>query len=302
MAGSTHRFVLDAPYVTSPDKVPDDLRAKIAAGQCILFIGAGASLGATDAEGRRLPSWSTLIDELWGLLNEEAPQDPMVIAEARDLLHPEVGELLIVTEWIEKELGPRKFAEYNRKRLGTATNSVVHDILSAKNFRAVITTNYDDLVEKYWAAKNKSPFVVFPHTSAAQIGLATDVLNDRNATQTPVIKVHGTWSQPEAVVFGPRSYREIMFANDSFRQFMAHLFTAYTILFVGFSFKDPNFQSVLQWIYTAAKGNIPTHYATLENRGRLFKNYMRQNFNIRMLTYPVPPLDHSECLKILQDL
>lgn len=83
---------------------------------------------------------------------------------------------------------------------------------------------------------------------------------------------------------------------------MAELFTQYTALFVGLSFKDPNLQSLLQWIYTAAGGHVPTHYATMENRGSVFKRFMLNNFRVRILTYPVPPSDHSASLEILRAL
>ena len=41
MAGETHRFVLNAPYVVEPDKIPEALTDVIGDGRCILFLGAG---------------------------------------------------------------------------------------------------------------------------------------------------------------------------------------------------------------------------------------------------------------------
>jgi hypothetical protein len=93
-----------------------------------------------------------------------------------------------------------------------------------------------------------------------------------------------------------------MYNNPGFRNFMAEMFTQYTVLFVGLSFRDPNLQSLLQWVRTQTNGNMPMHYGTLENRGQVFKLFMQNNHNVRLLTYPVPPDDHSKCLTILRKL
>jgi SIR2-like domain len=300
MASEWHQYALDVAYVRHSDAVPADLSQSIDNGKCVLFIGAGASLGAVDRLGQKLPSWGRMVGELVKLLDQEAPQDISVQNEVQDLLN--LGELLALSEWIDSELNPNKFAEFLEERLGTARNSQVHDILARHRFAAVVTTNYDALVEEYWRNAGQSPIVVTPHMSAAEIGQARRLLNSPRPDRIPIIKPHGTWERPDTLVFGPRTYRQIMFANDSFRAFMSELFTQYTVLFVGLSFKDPNLQSLLQWTYTLAGGRVPTHYATMENRGAVFKRFMLNNFRVRILTYPVPPTDHSACLDILRAL
>jgi SIR2-like protein len=298
MPGETHRFFLEVPYVDKTDPVPTQLKEAIAEKKCLLFLGAGASLGATDENGKRLPSWATLIQELLAELDDEGGQVPQ--PEAQDLF--ELGELLALSEWLDGNLSRNRFSQYLRRRLGTAQNSPVHDVLSTKNFAAVMTTNYDNLVEDYWGSAGKRPFVVTPHMSESEISLATDALRDTRGTRLPVIKPHGTWERPDSLVFGPRTYRQIIFDNEPFRRFMSTVLTQYTILFVGLSFKDPNLISLLQWVHTQSKGTAPIHYATMENRGQIFKRFMLENHNVRLLTYPVPPIDHSAAQSIFESL
>jgi hypothetical protein len=300
MPGERHEMALDVCYVREPDGVPGDLAERLAAGKCVLFLGAGASLGAVDGNGNRLPSWGRLVDELVGLLSKESQPSREIDAEIGDLQY--LGELLVISEWIDSNLNPIRFADYLQDRLGSAKNSLVHEILSKKNFAAVFTTNYDALAEDYWRAAGRQPVVITPHLGATDIAQARRLLGQPGSGRIPIIKPHGTWERPDTLVFGPRTYRQIMYNNQAFRNFMAEVFTQHTVLFVGLSFKDPNLQSLLQWVYTLAEGNIPTHYATLENRGEVFKRYMWRNFNVRLLTYPVPPADHSACLAILRAL
>jgi hypothetical protein len=284
-------------YARKVDEIPRHLRSALAENQCVLFLGAGASMSAVDVQGEKLPHWGMMLSELLNRLQDQAP-DPEIVAENQDLL--DKGDLMSPSEWIDSKLGRYEFIHYLQQRLATASESPVHEILSAKPFRAVMTTNYDNLIEDYWHRNGRNPFVVIPQNTTA-ITTATQALQG-NLQRTPVIKAHGSWDNPDSLVFGPKSYREIMFRNEPFRQFMSRIFGNYVVLFVGFSFRDPNFQSVLQWIYTTTEGQIPTHYAILDSRGPVFKHYMERNYNIRMISYPAPAGDHSALLRILQSL
>ena len=63
--------------------------------------------------------------------------------------------MMITEEWIDSKLGAFKFTHYMIERLGTAKYSRVHEILSTKPFRAVMTTNYDRLTEIHWEKQGK---------------------------------------------------------------------------------------------------------------------------------------------------
>src|SRR5262249_9055005 len=158
-----------------------------------------------------------------------------------------------------------KFRSHMIKRLATAKSSPVHQILSSKPFRAVVTTNYDSLIEIHWQQQGKNPFVVIP-LKPSTIATALDALQSSKDT-TPIIRAHGALNDPDSLIFFPRSYREIMFRNDAFRHFMSTVFREFTVLFVGTSFRDPNFQSLLQWIYTITEGKEREHYAILDEKG-----------------------------------
>lgn len=280
-------------------KIPKTLRNAINEDRCVVFVGAGASMDALDNKDIPLPHWGQLLMELLELIQDSVDRDPPeIIDEIEEML--ERGDFMAVSEWIDFRLGNASFRQHLMNRLATAKKSRVHEILSSKPFRAVMTTNYDCLTEIYWAQQNKNPFVVIPQKPDS-IAIASQALQSSNG-MTPIIRAHGALNDPSTLIFFPKSYREIMFRNDPFRQFMSMIFRQFTVLFVGTSFRDPNFQSLLQWIYTITEGNENGHFAILENKGPVFKKYMKSNYNIEFITYQASNGDHSELLQLLDSI
>lgn len=279
--------------------IPVSLKKKIDEGRCILFIGAGASMDAVDAQGNGLPHWGQLLIELLELIQEMPdPDPPDVVREIQGML--QAGDFMAVSEWIEHRLGHHQFQAHMLRRLSTARYSKVHETLAPKPFKAVMTTNYDRLIEIHWEIASRNPFVVVPQ-SPQNIAVAREAL--RNASDmTPVVRAHGSLADPSSLIFFPRTYREIMFNNEPFRLYVSTVFREFTVLFVGTSFRDPNFQSLLQWIYTITGGREGEHYAILDERGPVFKRYMKSNFNVNFITYDASAGHHAGLLPLLAAL
>jgi hypothetical protein len=279
--------------------LPTVLRDEINRGRCILFVGAGASMDAVDANGHPLPHWGMLLTELVDLIQDSTEPDPSnIVDEIQTMLN--YGDFMPIAEWIDHRLGDARFRKHLIARLATAKYSQVHEILSSKPFRAVITTNYDRLIEIHWEQKGKNPFVVIPQKPET-IATASDVLDGADG-MTPIIRAHGGLNDPSSLIFFPRTYRDIMFRNEAFRQFMSMVFRRFTVLFVGMSFRDPNLQSLLQWIYTLTEGKEREQYAILDGKGQVFKNYMKKNYNLNFITYDAPGGDHSALRDLLDSI
>ena len=279
--------------------LPSALRNEIENGRCILYVGAGASMDALDVNSQLLPHWSMLLTELLNIIQSSADPDPQnVVDEIKMMLNQ--GDFMAIAEWIDFKLGDAPFRRHMITRLATARYSRVHEILSSKPFRAVMTTNYDRLTEIHWEQQGKNPFVVIPQKPDT-IATATDALDTADGI-TPIIRAHGALNDPSSLVFFPRTYRHIMFRNEPFRQFMSTVFRRFTVLFVGTSFRDPNFQSLLQWIYTLTDGKEREQYAILDGKGPVFKKYMKNNYNINLITYDAPGGDHSALRPLLESI
>ncbi|WP_133513312.1 hypothetical protein [Candidatus Thiosymbion oneisti] len=149
MPGEVHTMSFNMSYVQRHSDVPQALFDEISNRKCALFLGAGASLGAHDSNGESLPAWWQMVEELLNLLHAVDPLDQQTIDEMNDLMKH--GELLALSEWLDYKLPKKNFSDYLRNRLATADGSIIHEILSKKKFAGVITTNYDNLVERYWA-------------------------------------------------------------------------------------------------------------------------------------------------------
>lgn len=121
--------------------VPRDLINRIRNGKCILFAGAGVSLDAG------LPSWPDLlksmveqVDDFGGLEKQQKEELDWLI---------EYQDFNVVAEFCKEKLGAKGFADLIREKLGTKNKtSAMHSILAEIPFKAVITSNYDNFVEK----------------------------------------------------------------------------------------------------------------------------------------------------------
>ena len=132
------REVANIPAPHIPNALIDDIRD----GKCYLFAGAGASMDAG------LPSWFELlsngIDELQNRITVSASD----LQELRELLSN--GHFLIVADYLRFQLGEIWFGDYIRRYLSTkGRRSAMQETLSAIPFRVILTTNYDDYIEKH---------------------------------------------------------------------------------------------------------------------------------------------------------
>ena len=106
----------------------------------MLFLGAGASLGAASQDGDALPTAIGLRDELWYrfMLSERERDKP-----------PKLGLLSLehATALIEAKVGRGPLVEHVGQRFSVTLPLWPHAALPFLSPKAVYTTNYDELIE-----------------------------------------------------------------------------------------------------------------------------------------------------------
>ncbi len=107
---------------------------------------------------------------------------------------------------------------------------IVHQLLFKLPLEAVLTTNYDFVLQ--YAAPVGSPVFTWKEAKSARAYLHS------GSGQVPIIKIHGCGSRPETIVLGRYEYENIR--NDhEYLSLIKNLFDQRTILFLGFGFNDP---------------------------------------------------------------
>jgi hypothetical protein len=202
--------------------LPTELVDKIASGNCVLFLGAGAT---RDADG---PSGS----ELAKLLSDHFKKSDIPTDDLRQF-----ADLLTVLPDIDREDVDGKIVDV-LKRL---TPSEGHLALPSFCWKAIFTTNYDRLIEiayeTYRILKNQSPLQDLKIIALSD----KDTPHISNPTVVGLWKIHGCISS-----IGPRSplvltsedYKNTTRKRAKMLRFLKSLSKEHAILFIGYNFTD----------------------------------------------------------------
>ncbi len=216
-----------------------NLREMIARGQVVAVVGSGVSLAATS----RAPTWRGLITsgvercrtvgaaDKWckrvlGWLESDADAD--MLLSAAELVQQKL-----------REQGGGEFARWLRDTfagLEPEDRTVIQSL--AQLAVPLVTTNYDDLIEK------ATPLKHVCWTDAASVSRFV------RGDERRVLHLHGHWDEPDSVVLGIRSYEAVK-NNEHTQAVLRAMGVAKSFLFVGCGdegLADPNFGNFLAWL------------------------------------------------------
>ena len=230
---------------------PADLCAALSAGDCVLFVGAGMSRGAG------LPDWTELIDRLAADLHLKPP--------AR-------FDYLDLAQWYAEQFG--------RDALGKAVHdtfhhacaalrpTLAHYLLLSLPIRIVITTNYDNLLERALAALKRYPLRILRQEDVPRTGRGPGV---------HVVKLHGDAAHPDEIVLTRDDYDEFFQRRPAMALLLEGLMLNRTFFFVGYGLKDPNFRQIYSRITRMlANASRPAYATTFETAGGAGEHLTRQ--------------------------
>lgn len=167
---------------------------------------------------------------------------------------------------IEKEKDYLSIAQYCRNESGSRT-SINQEILNAFNaetgenenieiiarlpISTYWTTNYDKLIEKELEKQNRKVDVKM---ESEQLSIA---LANRDAV---VYKMHGDVDNPAKAVLTKDDYVLYEKRRPLFRTILKGDLISKKLLFIGFSFEDPNLDYILGQIHALLDENVAEHY------------------------------------------
>lgn len=265
---------------------PPSLVRHVREGRAVLFCGSGLSAWA------RLPTWSALLREIVAELGQEVPDDSGVEDLGRLLA---AGKLLEVADHCKEALGERRYFDALARRLRGVDCPVpeAHGLVVRTPFSAVVTTNYDKLLERAYAAAGAFPKVP-THRDVDALG---PLLFDGSFF---VLKAHGDIDRPETMVLTGRDYQQIIHANPAFNAIFSAILLTRSILFVGYSLNDPDFRLLLDRQLTLFGSHVPERYALMSGVGRVEREVLWRTSRIQVLSYPEG--EHQQVLEFLRAL
>lgn len=276
------------PALPLPDP-PEELIKMCAAGECVLYGGAGLSAQAG------LPVWNEFVH---GLL-EWAWNNGFVDRNLFESYRTEVdaGSAAPVADSVVsklKEAGrlPQLNQHLQDIFLGKPLIPESHGILRDLNLSAVLTTNFDDLLERTFSDR---PGNVFTYGDAEQL------LGALTRRDFFILKLYGTLDKPETVTVAPAQYEEAITNNRPFSRFMETLFLSRTLFFVGASLEG--IEAYLKSI-TLPRNLSRKHYALVSVTGDVWRakaDTLERRYGIKVMPYTPTP-DHRGLIDFLRTM
>jgi len=264
---------------------------ELAARRCIIFMGSGVSASSTTADkSKRPPDWETLLRRL---LASAADDEDKRFAEEKI----EKKEFLDAAEIIYSKITQANFTSILRAELVTPRYqpSEIHRSLLKIDPKIVITTNYDDIYEKFCATGDaRDGYNTCRHHD-------THLINDLRSPVRSIIKAHGCVTDLSKSVLTKHQYFKARQENANFFKILDALFITHTLFFVGYSLSDPDIQLLLENTNITAP-SAHTHYAVVK-RGTMhsaLRESAKKSYNITFIEYDGD--DHQELIDGLTEL
>jgi len=249
-------------------EIPKELAERMAEGRVVLFVGAGMSQP-------QLPGWLQLLERMLDWTRDQRISLDGMEDSIRDLIAQ--GDLLLAAQELRSRMGESNFHRFLQEvfRDPQLALGPAHRMLPEMGFRAVLTSNYDTLIESAFPARTRF------YTQLDYPGLS-DVIRDQFA----IVKVHGDVDRAESIVLGQADYRKAMFGNGAFRIFLINTFTTQTVVFVGCSLTDPDLLAFLDELSFQLGGYLGgAHFALMRTNGMnaLRRSNFEKRYGIRIV-------------------
>lgn len=255
-------------------EVPAGLVDAVAAGDCVLFAGAG--LGARAG----LPTWSQFLKSWLAFAGSQQVMDSdMTLSLEAALTQADRDSVAdaLVQAFAENKGLLHSFVQQSFTRTSPPLDAT-ESKLAAIPFASIVTTDYGSSAER-----------IFPEFAAAGLYTPSDtepLLDALSQKRKFILKLWGTADRPDSLILAPIEYRQVVSANVSFSNFVEGLFFSRSFLFLGMSLEG--IQDFLSgFVFRGA--STRQHFALVSVTGIAWKAkamQLEKRHNIKIIQYP----------------
>ena len=219
--------------------IPNHLIDKIMKGNAVLFLGAGALIGAKFPKGQFPPLGNDLRDRIANqFLSGDFSKDSLAwVAE----LAITASSLFEVQDFVAAQFSDLQPATF-------------HNLMPSFRWRGIATTNYDRLVEISYSNSDQSIQKLVPFLSNS------DRIDQkmRDPTSLAFLKLHGcitkTHYENLPLILTIDQYNTYRSSRSRIFQMLEEWGSENSIIFIGYKFQDPNLRGILLEL----SNNIPS--------------------------------------------
>jgi hypothetical protein len=219
------------------------LRKAIENNKLAIFVGSAVSYDS------KLPSWGDLISLMKNALENPRTDDYLKIAEHFYLQYGRNTYYSKINEFFPSGSQP----------------NLLHELILQLKPQHIVTTNWDNLLEK--AIENRGE-------------LYFKVASDHELASSPssqlLVKMHGDLSHRN-IIFKESDYLAYTDKFPLIENFIKSLFSTHVVLFIGYSISDYNLNQILSWIRNRTQDAPPSFTILTESKITLSEcNYLRE--------------------------
>ena len=218
----------------------------------ILFIGSGLSNNAG------LPTWSQLLELL--------RQQLVDLDEEGDKFYTDLDPNQKAQFLYDKSNKTAIIDEINEIFERSMEDSVIHKILVTLPVKTIITTNWDCLIEKYFA--DEPGINITPIWKNDQISMKIN--------QQKLIKMHGDLQDPKSIIFSEDDYLDFLNDQSLLKEYISTIIATSTILFIGYSFSDFDFKLIFNYVRNRLQILKKPAYIFLPNGSDFHYQYLKE--------------------------
>lgn len=208
-----------------------DIIEDIARRRAVLFIGAGVSKNSSNGHGNRPKDWNEFLTFASALTTKKKLVDSLI----------KNADYLTACEIIRQDLGRDDFnslvkEEFQKPQFHHAD---IHEHIFNLDLRIVATPNFDKIYDVY-----------AEHASKGNISVKTyyddDIADVIRRPEPVILKVHGTISAPDKLIFSRKDYSKARTDSRGFYQVLDALAITQTFIFIGCGPHDPDVRLLLE--------------------------------------------------------
>lgn len=223
-------------------ELPLGLIRALESGDCVLFLGAGIGDHLFDGDENPAPDANSLAKELASYFGIETEG---------------MYDLAKIAQIVEIRKGRKDLETYLRDRLANLGPDEAFQWLSSLRWRAIYTTNYDAGIERAYEKTADPP------QKPITITVTSDLVSYNSIFEVPIYHLHGALfaAGKPAIVITEDDYARYKERRKMLFELLKNDFATSTILYIGYSNRDPNWKNVLSEItYEFYPSQLPSSY------------------------------------------
>lgn len=220
--------------------------------------------------------------------------------------HPSVIRDLDNEEYMEAISDLIKFSDMEEQDIQEAVadayslSNIEHQLISDEDhslknlnkpgFNIYLTTNYDQLIQKY---------IEIPHCYPSLLAYNGNMQRIFSNQEKCLFHIHGSVSNHETIVLSQNMYNNL-YDNPIYNDKMKAFTSSHSFLFIGFSFKDEFIQNLMKQHKSLFKGN---HFWLL-SKGQVTpkeKSEFNTEYGIKIIEYDIKLSSHAEQINSILD-